>query len=235
LICCGPTGLHFAHCFACRTLVHRLKLPLAPVLPASLCPLPSPLYAVLMGYKESPVEEVRLQSARLVGELFPVFLTDHRACLEAAAGGRVELVLPVPSSARPGRAPLERVGGLAALAVSALGGQASWLPSALRRVPGEIGHMHPNAAAFTVPPMARAAVRDSRVLLIDDTYVSGSRSQSAAAALRLAGAGAVVIAPLGRVLRPERFGAHAAFVAQSAPGDGHHARCAVTQTRARRE
>ncbi len=35
--------------------------------------------------------------------------------------------------------------------------------------------------------------RRSRVLLLDDTYVSGARSQSAAAALRLAGARAVVI------------------------------------------
>ena len=228
--------MRFAHCFACRTLVHRLKLPLAPVLPASLCPLPGPLYTVLMGYKESPVREVRQQFARRVGDLFSVFLTDHRACVEAASGGRVELVLPVPSSSRPGRAPLERAGGLAALAVSALGCQARWLPPALQRAAGDIGHMRPNVAAFVVPPMARAAVQGARVVLLDDTYVSGSRSQSAAAALRLAGAREVVIVPLGRVLRPERFGAHAAFVAQSAGGvNGHRARCVVPQTCAERE
>jgi hypothetical protein len=213
-------------------LVHLLKLPLAPVLPAYLCPLPSPLYAVLMGYKESPVEEARQQFARRVGGLFSGFLTDHRACIGVALGGLVDLVLPVPSSSRPGPAPLERGAGLAALAVSALGGRARWLPGALHRATGEIGHMRPNATAFAVPDSAVEAVRDSRVVLVDDTYVSGSRSQSAAAALRLAGARAVVIAPLGRVLRPERFEAHAAFVAQSAVGDGHHARCVVTQTRA---
>jgi hypothetical protein len=229
-ICCGPAWPPFSHCFACRTLVHRLNLPLTPVLPAFLCPLPSPLYTVLVGYKESPVEEARQLFAKRLGELFSIFLTDHRACIESVLGGHVELVLPVPSSSRPGRGPLEWAGRLAGLAIAALGCQARWLPSAMQRAPGDIGHMRPNAGAFVVPPVERGAVHGSRIVLLDDSYVSGSRSQSAAAALRLARARGVVIAPLGRVLRPERFGAHAAFVAQTAEGEGHRARCVVAQT-----
>jgi hypothetical protein len=66
------------------------------------------------------------------------------------------------------------------------------------------------------------------VLLLDDTYVSGARAQSAAAALRLSGARAVLIVPLGRVLRPERSALHAAFVEQST-GGGHRPRCVAVQ------
>ena len=48
--------------------------------------------------------------------------------------------------------------------------------------------------------------------LLDDTYVSGARSQSAAAALQRAGARPTVIGPLGRVLRPDRVALHADFL-----------------------
>jgi hypothetical protein len=92
--------------------------------------------------------------------------------------------------------------------------------------------MRPNATAFAVDPSARAAVRGARALLLDDTYVSGSRAQSAAAALRLAGAGAVVITPLGRVLRPDRVAAHAAFLAARPGQAGHRSRCVADQTEA---
>jgi len=234
LVCCGPTSRSFAHCFACRTVARHLNLPLSPVLPAHQCPVPGPLYRVLMGYKESPVDEVRSHLSRRVGELFAAFFADHLACVTAAVGGGVDLVVPVPSSSRPGRASLERAEGLAEAAVSALAPDARWLPSALRRAGGEIGHMRPNAAAFAVPPALRRAVQGSRAILLDDIYVSGSRAQSAAAALRLCGAREVLIVPLGRVLRPEKVAAHAAF-ARCGTGCGHCARCVVDQTAAGKE
>jgi hypothetical protein len=183
-----------------------------------------------MGYKESPVDEARRQFARRVRDLFSVFLADHRACIEAALGAAADLVLPVPSSSRPGRSPLEGVDGLAPFVVAALGHRTEWLPSALQRAAGAIGHMRPNAEAFAVPPACRETVPAARVVLLDDTYVSGSRAQSAAAALRLAGARAVVIVPLGRVVRPARFASHAAFVDQSSIGEGHRTACQLPQT-----
>jgi predicted amidophosphoribosyltransferase len=146
-------------------------------------------------------------------------------------GGGADLVVPVPSSRRPGRAALERAEGLAEVTLSALAPDARWLPSALRRADGEIGHMRPNACAFVVPPSLRTAVHGARTILLDDIYVSGSRAQSAAAALRLCGARTVLIVPLGRVLRPEKSGEHAAFD-RAAGGAGHRARCVVGQTAA---
>ncbi len=89
--------------------------------------------------------------------------------------------------------------------------------------------MHPNAQAFVVPGPWLPTVNRSRVLLLDDTYVSGARAQSAAAALRLSGARAALIVPLGRVLRPEKSALHAAFVQERPAGDGHRSRCALAQ------
>jgi hypothetical protein len=212
----------------------RLGLPLAPVLPAHLCPVPGSLYTVLMGYKESPVDEARRRFARLVLRLFADFFVTHRRCLAEAIAPGVDLVLPVPSSARPGRTPLEAVEGLGALCVASVPPGARWAPRVLRRAEGDIGHMRPNPSAFAVNDSWRATVRGSRVLLLDDTYVSGARAQSAAAALRRRGARSILVVPLGRVIRPERFAAHAAFMEGQAggktAGDGHRTRCLLVQT-----
>jgi hypothetical protein len=207
----------------------RLGLPLAPVLPAHLCPVPGSLYTVLMGYKEAPVDEARRRFAQLVFQLFADFFVTHRTCLAEATAPGVDLVLPVPSSARPGRTPLEAIEGLDALCVSSVSPGAAWAPRVLHRAGGGIGHMRPNARAFVVPASWRAAVKGARVVLFDDTYVSGARSQSAAATLRRAGARAVLVVPMGRVIRPERFAAHGAFMHGPSIVAGHRARCLLMQ------
>jgi hypothetical protein len=193
-------------------LTRQLGLPLIPVVPVRLCPLPGPLYSVLMGYKESPTAEARLRFGAIVDALCTDFFQRHGRCLAAALGGPVDVVLPVPSSSRPGRAPLDRVPGLAGHVEQSLAPAASWRPSVLRRAGGPIGHMRPSAAAFEVPAPFRPAVKGRRLVLLDDTYVSGSRAQSAAAALRRAGARATLIVTLGRVVRPDRSTLHERFL-----------------------
>jgi hypothetical protein len=163
-----------------------------------------------MGYKESPVDEARCRFRALVRALFADFLSAGAGALVEVAGGPIGLVLPVPSTARPA-SPLERVEGLAADAARALPG-ARWSPEDLCRGAAPTGHMRPDAGAFAVAAAARRRVRGARAVLLDDTYVSGARAQSAAAALRGAGARATVIVPLGRVLRPDRAPGHAAFL-----------------------
>jgi hypothetical protein len=201
-----------------------------PVFPVRLCPLPSPLYAVLLGYKEAPVSEARQRFAPMAAALVGSFLEAHARCLDAAAGGALDLALPVPSTARPGGAPLEGVEGLARIVCTGLPG-ARWSPEALTRSRAPVGHMRPDAGAFEVPAAVRRSVRGRRTVLLDDTYVSGARAQSAAAGLRAAGARAVVIVALGRVLRPDRSPAHAAFLRRTRAqpgadgGDGAAPRC----------
>jgi hypothetical protein len=164
-----------------------------------------------MGYKESPVGEARHRYAPMVRGLLNAFLAAHTPCVAAAAGGPIGLVVPVPSTARPDGSPLAGVDGLAEDVGRRLNG-VRWSPSALRRGDAPVGHMRPDAGAFTVTPETRLEVAGGRCLLLDDTYVSGARAQSAAAALRRAGAVGVVIVALGRVLRPDRVPAHAAFL-----------------------
>jgi hypothetical protein len=216
-ICRGPAAAGHAVCFSCRLVARRLGLPSAPVVPARLCPLPSPLYTVLLGYKESPVAEARLRFCAIVRALLRAFLLGDGGQLEGAVGGPIDVVALVPSTHRPGPAPLALVDGLAGDVAGALPG-ARWAPALLRRArqPGEwppVAHMRPDATAFTVPSSDRAALRGARVLLLDDTYVSGARAQSAAAALQRAGA-RTAIGPLGRVLRPGRVPRHADFLRQ---------------------
>jgi len=224
-------------CFTCRQTAHLLGTPLSPVLPVRLCVLPGPLYTVLMGYKEGPVAEARRHFALLVRALLDDFLASHAPCVAAAAGGAPGLALPVPSSARPGQAPLHGVQGLGGIVERGLAGT-RWVPEALVRTAAPVGHMRPHREAFAVPAAARRLVTGRRIVLVDDLYVSGARAQSAAAALRLAGAPAVAIVVLGRVLRPDRVDLHARFLrrlevagrALEAPERPSCCRCARPQT-----
>jgi hypothetical protein len=175
-----------------------------------MCPLPGPLYTVLIGYKEAPVAEARARFGPIVRTLTAGFLRAHSECVAALAGGWPHFVLPVPSTVRPGGSPIARVPGLAADVEIALPG-VRWT-GLLCRTSEPVGHMRPSVRAFTVPPTLRSRVMDKRLILLDDTYVSGARSQSAAASLRRAGAASVVIVTLGRVLRPDRIPVHAEFL-----------------------
>ena len=209
-MCCGPAPELERVCFACRRVGHLLGAPLAPVFPVRLCPLPGPLYTVLRGYKESPVAEARRHFGALARALLEAFLDVHGPCLAATAAGPFDLALPVPSSARPGRTPLDAVSGLADAVAARLGSR--WVPDALVRAGAPVAHMRPHRHAYAVPAAAQRLVVGQRVVLVDDTYVSGARAQSAAAALRRAGAEAVVSVVLGRVLRPDRVDLHARFL-----------------------
>ncbi len=98
-------------------------------------------------------------------------------------GGRSASRSSVPSTFRPHGAPLSLLDGMAAAAAAS---GARWCPDGPRRADAPVGHMRPDAGAFAVVPAARPLLEGARVLLLDDTYVSGARAQSAAAALRLA-------------------------------------------------
>jgi hypothetical protein len=61
-----------------------------------------------------------------------------------------------------------------------------------------VGHQQASDDAF----LAHIDLSSHRVLLIEDTFTSGARSQSAASALRVAGASAVAVVSAGRVIDP---------------------------------
>ena len=158
---------------------------------------PGPLYAVLMGYKESPVARgpppLRADGA---ARCSPTSWPATPAASPRRAGG----------AARPRRSPCRRPRGPA---VRRSTGSTGWpapsvdaaFPAAalvarrrsLRTRVARGSHAARRPAPSRCPTAHSGRVGGRRAVLLDDTYVSGARAQSAAAALRRAGARSVVI------------------------------------------
>jgi predicted amidophosphoribosyltransferase len=169
------------------------------VVPAALYRTGDRLHRVLRGYKDASAVTARQHFARCLGVHLAEFVYTHGPCIERAAGATWDSIAVVPSSTRtpddrprvapPAGHPLSRV----VTAMSCL--------SALRRVDigrgsGTARHLAPSRHAFVVG----AEARGRRVLLFDDTWVTGARARSAAAALGHAGAEVVAVIVAGRAV-----------------------------------
>jgi hypothetical protein len=158
------------------------------VVPVSVCAVPGPLHHALWGYKDAVVPEARRHFAAILGPLLDGFVRAHQPCLEVLAGGALGLRVGVPSTRRPGPAPLGALGLVG-------------LSDVLVRARGPLGHLQASPVGYEVPVERAAAVRGARVLVVDDVLTSGARAQSAASALLSCGAAAVVVVVLGRAVR----------------------------------
>jgi hypothetical protein len=185
-VCCAGVEPRFTTCASCTELRRRLGMPLLPVLPVSLAAAGGPLYRALRLYKTAHPEAADLR--RRLGALLAAFFGAHLPC---AAPEGIDLVTVVPSSwGRPAPHPLAGVlGAVPSLPVAG---------HVLSAAPGSVGHRSPSAdmAAVVAPVAGR------RVLLVDDTYTTGARLQSAARALAGAGASSVRAVVVGRFVRP---------------------------------
>jgi hypothetical protein len=191
-------------CFCCRRVRMAVGVPLAPVVPLSLCLVPGPLHTLLRAYKDAHVPEARRRGRTALQLLLAAFLRRHEGCIAALIGGRADLYVPVPPSQRPGPPPLEELTRACELS------QAAWAPGLLCRGRGALGHLRASARGFGVDPGRRRMIEGRRVVLVDDTLTTGARAQSTAVALRTARARTAVVV-LGRVLRPDRNPAHARY------------------------
>jgi hypothetical protein len=188
LTCRGPARPGHARCFECGLHAESAPGLLADtVTPAAYAPKRGPLARDLWVYKSSRPEAGRAVSR--LRALLLVFLHDHGWRAWGAAGlGPPTHVCVVPSGrGRPGPHPLQSLAsGYLAL---------PWVP--LRHRPGaDAGARWLDPDRFTVA----GSLAGARVLLLDDTWVSGSSAQSAAVALRRAGCESVATVVLGRHL-----------------------------------
>ena len=186
-VCHGPCGRRSARCYQCD-----LHLQCAP---GSLADVVVPVAFAIKGgsharclwqYKSARLTAETVGPAALTARaLLLVFLHDHGPCLWQAAGipGPTHLAVVPTARGRPGTHPLR------ALVADYLPGP--W--AELRARPGGEQVRDLDPARFTA-----SALPGARVLLLDDTWTTGSSAQSAAMALRSAGADVVVTVVLGR-------------------------------------
>jgi hypothetical protein len=164
------------------------------VVPVSLYEIPSQLHRELRGYKSGGRPRLADHFALRVAGLLSHFLGRHGGCIEMRFGEPWDVLTNVPSTTgRVGEHPLV---------------------SALRRVPhefetyepllgpGSVSVGHNSASDEGFRPVRRLG--GERVLLVDDTFTSGGRAQSAASALNVGGAEVVAVVPAGRVIDPSR-------------------------------
>lgn len=147
--------------------------------------------SVMRGFKApSPVEE----HYHIVSSLVRLALAGHLECPGALAGGPVTHWAVVPSlPATPGQHPLRQI-----VAETGLDREVPLAAAAQAPYPQAVDPRH-----FSVPATLR---RRSHVLLLDDTWTAGGHAQSAALALRGAGAGRVSVLVVARCLTKESGG-----------------------------
>ena len=211
-VCRGPARTGYARCYQC--VQHDLLGPglLADaVVPISYAVKGTAFATSLWRYKSwrSPDPAAR---ASLLAMLL-TFLHDHGRCVWRHAGmpapGRLAVV--PTGCGRPGPHPLlELAAPYLRLPVTGL---------VIR--PGEQGR-DPNVGRFS----AERAGPGAAVLLLDDSWVSGASAQSAAAALKRAGARHVAVVVLGRHVDPADRRS-APLAASLAPRAYDPDRCAV--------
>lgn len=196
--CHGPS-VQGPECWCCRQVGRLLGEPPGAgpiVVPVALCRPGDALHGALRRYKDAPALSARHHYAGVLAWRLHDFLLHHRRCLELAAGTWDALTL-VPSTSR---APL---GAPSCCPLGAVAGKVPELQGltelALDRGPGRAGHLHPAPDGFRV---AAADTLRRRVLLLDDTWVTGARARSAAAALAGVEATVVAIVVVGRTVEP---------------------------------
>lgn len=199
-ICSGQLSRSFALCYCCDTLVGQLQMPLVPVVAMVEYRLGDPLHHRLRGYKDAPVAEVRDRYRDELVTMATRWLHHHHRQLGRRFGSDWDAVATVPSSRRPGRAPADVI----VTRVPVLGALHRPL---LIRGRGCTDHLRADRLGFELAPgVDHRQLRTLRVLLVDDSVVTGARAQSAAASLRLGGAQVVGVLALGRAVRPEGGG-----------------------------
>lgn len=194
-LCAGICGHLFRQCAGCNTLMKAgaNRELLSRVLPITTALDPGPWYTSMLTYKGGQPERGYYLAAALAATV-----KTFGDSLAAALGGVPELVCVTPSSRG---VPLEDqpLYGVVQAAQD-------WLPPIaplLTHVPGE--KKPNNTARPEVYTGDRRAIEGRRILLVDDTWVSGGSVTSAAMRLEQLGAAGVVMLVLAR--RIERNGA----------------------------
>ena len=181
----------YERCYACAHNQQRLDA----MVPISYSVAREQLHHALAGYKRLEGEVARRLGVELAAVLWR-HLSAHERCLARAAGvDAFDLVTTVPSGdrVRDQRHPLCSIAG------ELVGPTRDRYERLLCRTDVDVAAREFHARRFE--PVR--SLSGEPVLLIDDTWTTGASAQSAAAALRDAGAGPVAALVIGRFLNRE--------------------------------
>lgn len=185
-ICHRPPNADFRLCWSCEQTTSQVARPIERVIPISLYEVGGQLHRWLRGYKDDADSTLRTRLTLRIAATLGRFLAHHGECI-APAGW--DVITTVPSTgARSGIHPLVRALSL----IQPYGDQHQTL---LERGSVTISHNRPSDNGFVT-----TGTVGQRVLLVDDTFTSGARLQSAASRLQLDGATVVGAVVIGRVL-----------------------------------
>lgn len=192
--CEAHTSPAFALCFCCATLVRQLQMPLVPLVAAVEFRLGDAMHRRLRGYKDAPVAELRSACTVQLAALLDGWLTSGPPPARLPDPSDWDLVVTVPSSCRPEGDPVAAV-------VEATPTLAARHRPLLMRGPVPTAHLRAARQGFVLRPDADLGqLRHQAVVVVDDSVITGARSQSAAAALRLQGADVVGAVAVGRLV-----------------------------------
>jgi hypothetical protein len=187
--CHGPARTGYARCYQCNAALREAGGLLADAVgTAGYAVTGTELAADLRRYKSPYADAVSVERSReRLRRLLAGFLREQGESVWRAAGmdGRPAAMAIVPTGqGRPGPHPLA---GLAAACLA--------LPAVPLTVNPGASHRRGVSAGWLRAASPLAGVD---AVVVDDTWVSGGSAQSAAAALKLAGAGRVAVIVLGR-------------------------------------
>jgi len=206
--CLGPVAA-YTRCPSCRRLFSDAPAQLeGMVVPMSTARNPSPWYSKLVAYKNfDPAAQMPIAA------LVHLFTLHHARPITELLGGEADVVAIVPSTRGKSfqQQPLRET-----LARS---------PHLREKLQGVVSHR----PGITVPrrtytPEAFActeSIQGTRVLLVEDLWVSGSKAISTAGAMLEAGAASVLIVPVARLVEAPGFypAEHPYYAAMAAPHD----------------
>ena len=147
---------------------------------------------MLWHYKDDPVRKAREQHALIINWLVYLAISEHERCIGAAAGLPVSVRLAIPSLS--GRAEVHPFTALMRW-MNAVPESPALIPA-----PEAMCDRAVSGDKFVLEPAERLDGR--HVLVLDDTWTTGSNAQSAAMTLRGAGAARVSVMVVGRWLSP---------------------------------
>jgi hypothetical protein len=190
-VCAAPVD-GFDRCWRCEQ-ARRIGGVADVVAPLTYAIAGTPSAALVRDYKNHPARSVRESHGAVINGLVRLGIARHEHCIGRAAGLAVSCRLVVPSlTSRPGRHPFAEL----AHAINVVSDAVALMPAPDARCDRAINDK------FVLAPAARLDGR--HVLILDDTWTTGSTAQSAALAVRRAGAAAISVMVVGRWLSPDR-------------------------------